>query len=227
MSPSTYSDFDRKAVGLVKRKPLDEMTDEELLELMFTSFKTVSHFKWITNDYSREIENNFKKGNGATLEWTFKEWPNRKVSNLDNLLNALTDKIYLAYRSGFPENVTPEIQANMINFSHLRTLGEFVAFGGIQEVELKGYLSKVKHAGKGDYFTKFGDILHDPTVLEVRLEFVLKDWFGVDEEDVYKNSIATKLGRDYLAAFWILQHRRGYQPFINVIKYKETKDYSF
>jgi len=39
MSLSTYSDFDRKAVGLVKRKPLDEMTDEELLELMFTPFK--------------------------------------------------------------------------------------------------------------------------------------------------------------------------------------------
>jgi len=149
------------------------------------------------------------------------------VTNLDNLLNALKDKIYLAYRSGFPENVVPEIQANMINFSSLRILVEAMAFGGIQEVELKGYLSKVKREGKGDYLTKFGDIFHDPTILEIRLEFVLKDWFGVDEEDVYKSSVATQLGREALAAFWILQHQRGYKPFINVIKYQETKDYGF
>jgi len=49
----------------------------------------------------------------------------------------------------------------------------------------------------------------------------------VNEEDVYKDSTSTHLGRDALAAFWILQHRRGFRPFINVIKYQETKEYIF
>ena len=219
ISSSTYSDFNRNAVGLVRRKPLERMNNEELLKNMFAPFKLFA------KDYCTRLEKQFRINDGETLEWTFEKWPDREVTNLDNLLNAIKDKIYVAYRKGFPENITPEIQANMIDFSDFHILPEFMAFGGVQEVELKGYLVKVKRAGKGDYFNKSKK--HDPTVLEIRLEFVIKDWFGVDEEDIYKNSLATQIGREYLAAFWVLQHRRDYQPFINVIYYKETKDYVF
>ncbi|MDR3338721.1 MAG: hypothetical protein LBT25_01275 [Candidatus Symbiothrix sp.] len=59
------------------------------------------------------------------------------------------------------------------------------------------------------------------TTLEIRLSFTLKDWFGVDEEDVYKNESSTQMGRESLAAFWVLQHQRGYRPFINIITYEE------
>jgi hypothetical protein len=59
------------------------------------------------------------------------------------------------------------------------------------------------------------------SVLVIKLFFTLKDWFGVDEEDVYKNEPSTQMGREYLAAFWVLQHQRGYRPFINIITYEE------
>jgi len=49
----------------------------------------------------------------------------------------------------------------------------------------------------------------------------------VDEQDIYKNTTATQFGRDALAAFWVLQHQKGFKPFINVIRYKELKDYIF
>jgi len=215
ISASSYSDFNRNAVGLVRRKPLERMSNEELLELMFAPFKLFA------KKYCTRLEQQLRDNKGATLEWTFEKWPNREVTNLDNLLNAVKDKIFSAYRRSSPEDVTPEIQAHMINFSSFRILAEAMAFGGIQEVELKGYLSKVKYAG----YDKSGK--HFPTVLEVRLEFVLKDWFGVDERDVYNNSIAAQWSRESLAAFWVLQHRRGYKPFINVIRYAETKDYVF
>jgi hypothetical protein len=207
---------------LARRIPLKDLSDEELLKIMFLPFKLFA------KDYFDKLEKQFTDNTGATREWdTWTEWPNRKTTHLDQLLAALKSKIQIAYSSGSVQDVTPEIQANWIDFSSIWTMPERMAFGGVQEVELKGYLSKVKQVGKGDYFDKSGKVHHEATILEVRLEFVIKDWFGVDEEDVYKNTIATQLVRDSLAAFWILQHQRGYKPFINVIRYKETKEYSF
>ena len=80
----------------------------------------------------------------------------------------------IAYLGGMTQDITDEIRKNLIDFSGVSLItmrGERAAFGGIQQVELKGYLSK--------------------------------------------------------AAFWILQHQRGYRPFINEIYYTETKEYIF
>lgn len=45
------------------------------------------------------------------------------------------------------------------------------------------------------------------------LKLTLYDDFGVDEPDVTNPSIAALWGQNALAAFWILQHQRGYKPF--------------
>ena len=221
--------FEHQPPILVPRKPFAKMTNEELLRIMFEPFKLVSYFKWFVNDYSGKLEKNFRDGNGMTLPHHLKKWPDKNKTNLNKLFEELKGKIHLAYWGGISQNVTSEIQKNWLDFSNAswRMIGESMAFGGIQEVELKGYLSQIKHAGKGDQFDKFGNVFHDSTILEIRFEFIIKDWFGVDEEDVYKNSYATKLIRDSLAAFWVLQHQRGYRPFINVITYTETKEYIF
>lgn len=134
-------------------------------------------------------------------EIQIQKWPDRETTNLDKLLSAIKNKIYLAYLGGITQDITPEIKENWIDFSFFSILQEYMAFGGIQEVGLKGYLSQVKHKGTGDNFDQFGKIYHDATILEIRLEFILKDWFGVDEEDVYKNTTATQMARDALAAF--------------------------
>jgi hypothetical protein len=222
MAPDAIFFEPLQAPLLVERRPLKDLIDNELLKIMFLPFKLFA------SKYSGDLEKQFRKKSGVTLDldpWA--KWPNRKTTHLDDLLAALKSKIQIAYRGGLTQDVTPEIQANWIDFSNVLTRQEWMAFGGIQEVELKGYLSKVKQAGKGDYFDKSGKVHHEATILEVRLEFVIKDWFGVDEEDVYKNTMATQLVRDSLMAFWILQHQRGFKPFINVIRYKEKKEYSF
>ena len=168
-------------------------------------------FKLFAKKYRADLEGRFREGSGKTLEhkeWT--EWPNRKTTHIDDLLGAIKDKIYLAYRNGFVQDITLEIENNMIDFSNSRTLQEWIAFGGIQELELKGYLSKVKQESK-------------PTIPEVRFEFIIKDRFGVDEEDVYKDSKATHLGREALAAFRVLQHQRGFKPFTAIQREKVKK----
>ncbi|HEX8545486.1 MAG TPA: hypothetical protein VF691_00915 [Cytophagaceae bacterium] len=49
---------------------------------------------------------------------------------------------------------------------------------------------------------------------------LFKDWFGVDEGDFTNFRPAALLDRRGLAALWILQHQRGYRPFINVFEYR-------
>jgi len=60
---------------------------------------------------------------------------------------------------------------------------EYMAFGGIQDVGLKEYLSQVKRQN----FDKLGNIYYDRTILEIKLEFTIKDWFGVDKRTKEKS----------------------------------------
>ncbi|GHT12146.1 hypothetical protein FACS189426_15080 [Bacteroidia bacterium] len=212
---------------LARRRLLQELSNDELLEIMFFWFKVVGSVGFLGPDYNDKLKRNFWDNKGITLEHTLESWPDRSGSNLNKLLDSLKGSIMVAYRGGMTQDITTKLKDNLIDFSNTWKLSYRAAFSGIQEVELKGYLSKIKHKGKSDQFDKFGKVYHDATVLEVKLDFIIKDWFGVDEEDVYKNEKSTQMGRDALAAFWILQHQRGYQPFINLIKYTETKDYIF
>lgn len=48
---------------------------------------------------------------------------------------------------------------------------------------------------------------------------MIKDWYGVDESDFTNNRPVAQISRDSLTALWVLQHQRGYRPFINILQY--------
>ncbi|MDR3338719.1 MAG: hypothetical protein LBT25_01265 [Candidatus Symbiothrix sp.] len=205
------------------RKPLGKLSNDELIDKLFFPFKRFTK-------YGNKLENHFRQKTGENLYFHLKEWADGKNTNKDALISVIKEKVksvYLQYRSGAilsqPIDISPEIAEKFIDFSDasLWTMsGEKAAFGGIQEIEIQGFLTN--QTLKGDYFDQFGKVHYLPkTTLEIRLFFVLKDWFGVDEEDVYKNESSTQMGRESLAAFWVLQHQRGYRPFINIITYEE------
>jgi len=59
--------------------------------------------------------------------------------------------------------------------------------------------------------------------IQAEVQIVVSDWFGVSEDDYTKkmNSVAASQ-RGALAAFWALQHQRGYKPFVNVYTFRTT-----
>jgi len=196
----------------IRRKPLIAMSDNELIKVAFKVF---------TNKYKDKListlkEGHFKQNTGNDLiieEHTLTNWGDSFSTNKRALELALEKYIKEAYYYHRVVDVTPAIKENMIDFTGalFTMVDEATAFGGIQEVEVKGYLTDAKEiAWKPDFMG-----------LHIELKITLKDWFGVDEEDVYKSANAAHIARDSLAALWILQHQRGYRPFMNIIKYKE------
>lgn len=208
---------------LATRSPLKNMTDKQLINLLFTNFK-------LFTQYGDKLKKHFEDNSGRDLVHNLDKWKDGKNTNKDALIEAICQKVKMAYYGSgtFPINVTKEIESNWLDFSNalLKMHGEAGAFGGVQEIRILGFLLSEK-IGKLDSWDKHGNIKHDPTTLKIEFHFLIKDWFGADEEDVYKNERAAQIDREGLAALWILQHQRGYKPFINVITYKEIRTVSW
>ena len=209
---AVYGDYN---LSKFKRKPLQNLNNDDLITVLFENLKTFTK-------YGDTLKQHFRNNTGDDLFHHLDNWPDGYTTNKNNLVKALRDTIISAYKLKTVLDVTNIIKQkeNLINFSNAKILmlGEAAIFGGIQEVGIKGFLKNerigIKMIGKPV-----------KSFIEVELRFVLKDWFGVDEQDVYKNELSTQLDREGLAAFWILQHQRGYRPFINIITYKEIVNF--
>ena len=92
-----------------------------------------------------------------------------------------------------------------------------IAIGGVQEVEITGTVLNDKPGF--DYWDKYGRINNSPHQVTIRFNILLKDWFGVDESDFTNFRPAALMDRRGLTGMWILQHQRGYQPFINIFEF--------
>lgn len=197
----------------VRKKPLRLLTDDELITILFRKFK-------LFTKYGEVLEQHFRLNTGEDLIHHLDYWADGRFTKRDNLVRALREPTISAYKSNTVVDVTEIISKNFIDFSTTEDtsmIGERAAFGGIQEVGIMGFLTDEKINNR---------ILGIPTIppfIKVEYRFLLKDWFGVDEEDVYKNQDSTQMDREGLAAFWILQHQRRYKPFINIITYKQTE----
>ncbi|MFN0030833.1 MAG: hypothetical protein ACKVOR_01590 [Flavobacteriales bacterium] len=93
----------------------------------------------------------------------------------------------------------------------------FMTFGGIQELEIRSTNIDVTHQN-----ATIGRSGSTPESIkaDVNYDVFMKDWFGVDWTDIV-GDFAALLGGDGLAAFWILQHHRGYPPVKNILLSKE------
>jgi hypothetical protein len=197
----------------LKRTPFSEMNDNELIEIAFT---TVMY----SSKYGETIKNHFIANSGC--ECNHGDMGNLKGVFI-NLISVIEEKVKKEYQNNYPVvrlpiDVTKEIEDNVISFRlSIFHKSEMIAIGGVQQIEAEG---RLRSFYKGDSIITNQGTKHLPHVLNIELKFIIKDWFGVDEEDVYKNGFATFLDREGLAALWVLQHQRGYKPFINRFEYK-------
>jgi hypothetical protein len=209
------------------RTPLANMTNEQLLYLMFRLFHLLNNAGSIIygkKDYVKKIEQRFRQKSGYDLEHNIEKWADGKNTKKDALIAAIKQKITKCYATKcFPIDVSQEMGRNFLDFSGalLSMPAEAAAFGGIQQINIDGTLlnEKIQVQEGTDGYGKFKV---STFFLDIELKFVLKDWFGVDEDDIIKNETAAQVGRESLAAFWVLQHQKGFRPFINIINYKEN-----
>ena len=206
----------------IRRKPLDEMTNDELLERCFSKFDLLNYTPY--RNYGNVIKNHMKfKNDGSDLHHTMEVWSNPGTGK-NKIFDIIKDKIKKAYKnkSSLPVDISEDLNSE-IGFSSGYTIpfmpGEAAAFGGVQQIEVSGYLHSIKHEEYS--LDKNGKTKHTPTILHVDIHFIFKDWFGVDEEDVINNETPAIIQRYQLAAFWILQHQRGFPPFINVLQFDD------
>ncbi|GHT61729.1 hypothetical protein AGMMS50239_13280 [Bacteroidia bacterium] len=213
--PTPGSHYDSRR--LMRTEPLEEMNNDRLIQIAFSPFSF--------SKYGKEIKEHFSLTNkqaGTDLRLKIDKWYNSDT-NKDLVVDFIKDKLKEAYTSKkgiMQEIIVPKDLLKKLTFrTSIKNMSEMIAIGGIQYVNLKGYLLDVKWGGKS--WNSQGKIIESSTIIQVQLDFVLGDWFGVDEDDITNNGIAAQLGRKELAALWILQHQRGYHPFICFYEYSE------
>ena len=201
-----------------ERKPLAYETNNNLIE---RAFQKVTLF----SKHGQKIKTHFIQNTGNDLHFNINfitPLLNKKIPLLVSIIKEIKE-VYTS-KNGIhsPIDITTNIKNNMLNFRRaIFDLSEIVAIGGVQQVEIEGYLmkdKKVMAVNRGLFLPKV--YIHN--ILDVKLKFTIKDWFGVDEEDIYKMDLAAYLDREGLASLWILQHQRGFRPFINVFSYEKN-----
>lgn len=223
-APPSNIPYDAKYdARLMRTAPLEKMSNESLLQIAFRPFQF--------SKYGKEIQAHFSltnKFSGTDLELQIDKWYDSDT-NKDLIINYIKDELYKAYagKQGVIQEITvPSDLLRRLSFrTSIMNKSEMIAIGGIQYVNLKGYLLFEKWGVKS--WNSQGNIVNTPTIIKIQLDFLLGDWFGVDEEDIISNGLAAQIGRKELAALWLLQHQRGYHPFICFYKYSEIKEFIF
>ncbi len=193
---------------------LEEKTDEELLE---TAFSTLSN-----SGYGTAIRRQFALNTGETMKHTVHNWYNDHFSGKTDFFAAIEKEIQ-AHHSSFHYyrdriDVSGAIRDNMPSFRFAPfNVSEMIAIGGIQEVEVSNLWLNQEFGH--DYWDGKGNLNVTAHTTTIRFKILLKDWFGVDEGDFTNLRLPAWLDRRGLTALWMLQHQRGYNPFINVFEY--------
>jgi hypothetical protein len=201
---------------------LSELPDKDLFDIAFEGLriirygpKTVSHYQ------KNDLSECFHDGQQSILETL----PAIKVI-CDEIGSRLTGAFGNPHIS-FPLDISEILKKrfskdpllsfreyfsleNILNGKFKEYLGAIGVFGGIQQVIVEGVLHY--------------DILEGDSSARYYLNFTFRDIFGVDEEDVINWRPPAIIQRMQLAAFWVLQHQRGYAPFINTLKFEKHFD---
>ena len=191
---------------------ISSLTNKTTNELMNIAFRTVE-----ISSYGDDIRRRFVENTGNTLKHRMREWYNFFSGKLV-LIDAIKDRLKnqhssFHFRSG-TFDISSAIRNNMPSFRiSAYNLSEMIAIGGVQEVEITGrvineHFPSISH----NYYR--GNI-NSPHSVKVHLKIIMKDWFGVDEDDFTNFRPAALVDREGLAALWILQHQREFLPFIN------------
>lgn len=205
---------DKAAKAYLLTWGLTKMTDNNLLNLAFEPLSN--------SIYGNNIRRYFTTKLGQTNSIELKNWVS-ELTNKNSLFESITRDIK-ANHNVFHDNrngridISKSIELNMPNFRISPVnLSEMIAIGGVQEVEIKNDL--IRESFEQNFLDRFGKGTSKPHTANIKLEVLIKDWYGVDESDFMNFRPAALFARKALAALWVLQHQRGYKPFINIFKY--------
>jgi hypothetical protein len=203
-----------------KTEPLDQMSDEKLLQILFS-------FPLSRSKYIHRIKEQFIKKDDTDLRFTIDSW-NTGITKKNGVINCIKNELYNAYKynGGITQIITvPDILLREITFTgSISNLSEMLAIGGINYKQVTGYLLFEQWVKKQNRWK--GENVQTPTIV-VQLDFLIGDWFGVDEYDVTNNKFAAIFARRQMAAFWVLQHQRGYPPIRCWYDYTEFLNLQF
>lgn len=212
----------RLAKSFLSSWGLRDMTDNSLLNLAFEPLNN--------SEYGLKIKRYFIGKLGQNNDMKIDKW----VSEFTNK-NALFESIARDIKAnhtmfhdsrGRRIDVSKSIELNMPNFRVSPTnLSEMIAIGGVQEVEIKNDI--IRESFEQNYLDRFGKGFSKPHTANIKLEVLIKDWYGVDESDFMNLRPAALFARKAIAALWVLQHQRGYKPFINVFHYTHDLKITF
>lgn len=192
----------------------DKMENHELLEI---AFKTVLYSR-----YGQRIKENFERKSGETLYHRLGSWATDFNTGRNALYEGIKKEIQEKHANFHSHGRIDISRALALNHPSFRIapfhLDEMIAIGGVQEVEVedRGWTENIGY----DYWDKNGKIHSKAHTTLIKLKISLKDWFGVDENDYTNFRPAAMVDRKGLAALWVLQHQRGYPPFINIFEHE-------
>ena len=203
---------------IFKELKLHEKENSELIEM---AFETV-----LSSKYGVRIKQNFVDKTGEPLKHKLGSW-NIDFNTGRNALYEGIKKELREKHAHFHYHGRIDIsRALALNHPSFRlapfNLDEMIAIGGVQEVEVEDR-SWTQSIGY-DYWDKNGNIHAKPHIVKIKFRILLKDWFGVDEDDFTNFRPPALADRAGLAALWELQHQRGYPPFINIFEHEVSME---
>lgn len=217
-----------------------EKTDSELLNILWGKSGLGALDLAGSSDLRQILETRYRKNTGEELRVNMPNsyWTSSIANNRDGLLSKIREAtqnalIMAKRRNDFTchINCSHILDQAQLNFrSDAQNFSLMLPMGGVQEVLVRSTLvesrknmtnmNRLPNSTK-DRIKHYYDINN---MYEITLEIILRDWFAVDEDDfafsdyssgwAATKSFITKLGREALTAFWILQHQRSYRPFV-------------
>jgi RHS repeat-associated protein len=183
--------------------PLENRSNESLLGLMFSVFPN--------GEFSTELEARFRLNNGG--EFTH-------VNNNGLPYGTSFSKIQNSVKEGIGQmlfqNQSMWDISKFIKYSYLQPFTDnpdyAIPIGGIQKVTVE--VHSIKFVITPEALNANGSYTPASCQFDANVTIIIWDIFGVDEDDFVNSDIATFFGGSSLAAFWVLQHQRGYQPLI-------------
>jgi hypothetical protein len=200
-------------------KELVTLSDFELFDKMWGSGGLSIADSYLKDKISSHFRG--RTGREITIPMPNSFWRNTILFSKSNFIvdvnNAIKNALNATLQSS---NVLDVDISNVLNNHNLNfrtsftNTSMFMVMGGVGEIQIRTVNSYENKDILLNYFNRNEYV--------VNIEVIFRDWFGMDENDFaeddwgknWKKALSTWLGREQLAAFWILQHQRGYPSFV-------------
>lgn len=220
-----------------------KMSDLQLLDIMWESKTGLGALEYLGGRIIKKaLKFHYKHNSGKefSVPLSDQHWRSSKNNNRDGIMKKIQDATQREFDKVMRSNsffckvdCSNILDRANINFrSDADNLSLAIPMGGVQQVIVQTKNVQLENSAfinpantkKSTFMDSMVSKNHNSkkVVYEITLEIKLRDRFAVDEGDFAiddwltntDKTLVTALGREALTAFWILQHQRGYRPFV-------------